>query len=178
MGGSDDSSNLVYLSPRCHFIAHWILYKIFKNREMAWAFKRMCEAPAHNGRGRISGYRYEIARRAWRQQLTGVARPDMVTNNPSSRPEVAAKIRATKLENWKDPERRAQAADRASKWYEIIHPDGRVEIIKNLKLFCAEHCLNYSTMKYATSRDNVKLLRRNKGYSVKPITMPNEHSGT
>lgn len=38
MGGSNESSNLVYLTGRQHFIAHWLLYKIYNNSEMAMAF--------------------------------------------------------------------------------------------------------------------------------------------
>ncbi len=41
MGGSDDKSNLVKLTYREHFIAHILLYKIHKNRQMAFALGRM-----------------------------------------------------------------------------------------------------------------------------------------
>ena len=42
MGGNDSSANIVVLTPREHFIAHWLLYKIHKNKEMAFAFYAMC----------------------------------------------------------------------------------------------------------------------------------------
>lgn len=41
MGGSDDDSNLISLTPREHFIAHWLLWRIYKNKEMAFAFYAM-----------------------------------------------------------------------------------------------------------------------------------------
>ncbi len=41
MGGSDDESNLVYLTAREHFLAHWFLWRIHRNRKMALAFSMM-----------------------------------------------------------------------------------------------------------------------------------------
>jgi hypothetical protein len=41
MGGSNESSNLVYLTAREHFIAHWLLWRIYKNEKMAFAFYAM-----------------------------------------------------------------------------------------------------------------------------------------
>ena len=41
MGGSDDGDNLVYLTSREHFLAHWLLYRIYKSKEMALAFHAM-----------------------------------------------------------------------------------------------------------------------------------------
>lgn len=42
MGGTNESSNLVKLSAREHFICHWLLYKIYKNQAMACAWNAMC----------------------------------------------------------------------------------------------------------------------------------------
>lgn len=38
MGGTDESSNLIHLTAREHFIAHWLLWRIYQNSEMAFAF--------------------------------------------------------------------------------------------------------------------------------------------
>ena len=38
MGGSDDPENLVMLTPREHFLAHWLLWRIHRNRQSAFAF--------------------------------------------------------------------------------------------------------------------------------------------
>ena len=38
MGGKDVSDNLVMLTAREHFIAHWLLWRILRNRESAHAF--------------------------------------------------------------------------------------------------------------------------------------------
>jgi hypothetical protein len=38
MGGSNEKNNLIFLTAREHFIAHWLLWRIHKNKEMAFAF--------------------------------------------------------------------------------------------------------------------------------------------
>jgi hypothetical protein len=58
MGGSNKKDNLVALSPRVHFIAHWLLWKAYKNGKMANAFwtMKLC-----NGM-RLNSKSYEQAR--------------------------------------------------------------------------------------------------------------------
>jgi hypothetical protein len=41
MGGGDDDENLVYLAGREHYIAHWLLFKIHRNKQMACAWYAM-----------------------------------------------------------------------------------------------------------------------------------------
>lgn len=66
LGGSNNKDNLVLLTPREHFIAHWLLYRIYKNKATASAFYRMC----HNGNKNMKRYIpsariYEEARLAY-----------------------------------------------------------------------------------------------------------------
>lgn len=42
MGGSDNNENLVLLTPKEHYIAHFLLWRIHQNGQTAWAFKMMC----------------------------------------------------------------------------------------------------------------------------------------
>jgi len=60
MGGSNKKDNLVPLSPRWHFIAHWLLWKVYKNSKMANAFWTMA---CCNGE-KINSKTYEIVRSA------------------------------------------------------------------------------------------------------------------
>lgn len=41
LGGSNDSSNLILLTPREHFLAHWLLWRIHRIYKLAYAFKLM-----------------------------------------------------------------------------------------------------------------------------------------
>lgn len=49
-GGNDDVTNLVKLTAREHFIAHWLLYRMDPTKDSrAFSFWRMC-----NGRGKVN----------------------------------------------------------------------------------------------------------------------------
>lgn len=43
MGGTNDRENIIRLTAREHFIAHWLLWRIHKNRQMGFAFSKMCQ---------------------------------------------------------------------------------------------------------------------------------------
>lgn len=51
MGGTDSKSNIALLTAREHYLIHWLLFKIHRNREMAFAWFYMC------GKG-VVGKRY------------------------------------------------------------------------------------------------------------------------
>ena len=165
--GGQDLNNTVYLSARAHYLAHWLLWKIHGGRKMALAFKRMCEAPKHNGRVKITGKGYEIAKKALSESMAGVKRPDLVgERNPMRRPEIAKKISDSKKEYWKD--KREYAARAASKSYEVTNPEGVVTLVHNLKQFCVDNHLNYSSLLYAAKTGGNP--SRAKGYNCKGLT--------
>lgn len=63
-GGSDKPNNIVILTFREHFLAHWLLTKFVKGvekRGMCYALVRMCNS---FGRRVVAGWQYDIARRA------------------------------------------------------------------------------------------------------------------
>lgn len=66
MGGGDDKNNMVYLTAREHFICHYLLCKMTKEKSQAWysminAFSMM---KADNNRGRYFNSRlYDLAKR-------------------------------------------------------------------------------------------------------------------
>ena len=68
MGGTNVSSNLVNLTPREHFICHWLLFKHYKDSKLAHAFFSMVYGPRFEQRKqhglRISSIVYEAARNA------------------------------------------------------------------------------------------------------------------
>lgn len=64
LGGSNNPENLVLLTPREHYVAHWLLYKIHTGRakaKMAYAFFKMCQRNSQQMRT-ITSKQYEIAR--------------------------------------------------------------------------------------------------------------------
>lgn len=42
LGGSNEKNNLIALTPRQHFIAHWMLWKAYSTKELTYAFFAMC----------------------------------------------------------------------------------------------------------------------------------------
>lgn len=59
MGGSDNKSNIVSLSARQHFVAHLLLWKAYRTKGMALAYKTM----SHRFGIRINSRHYEAVRR-------------------------------------------------------------------------------------------------------------------
>jgi hypothetical protein len=72
LGGNNLKENLVFLTPREHFIAHWLLYRIHRNKSTAAAFYRMCHKGSKNMKRYIPSSRaYEEARTAYIEENKG-----------------------------------------------------------------------------------------------------------
>jgi hypothetical protein len=63
MGGSNAKSNIVTLTAREHFLIHWLLWKIHKNKSMTYAFHAMTK-PVGNGCIRYTSASFVYAREA------------------------------------------------------------------------------------------------------------------
>ena len=75
--GSDSRDNLVLLTPREHFIAHWLLYKIHVGQDkakMAYALFRMCGNNPNQKRA-ITARQYDIARKAIQDSCSNIDHP-------------------------------------------------------------------------------------------------------
>lgn len=85
MGGSNDCSNLVRLTAREHYLAHWLLFEEYKTKELAYAFHRMHFGNKKTKRKKISSRAYEELRKFQSELWAG-------ENNPAKRKEVREKI--------------------------------------------------------------------------------------
>lgn len=82
-GGDNTPDNLVQLTAREHFLAHWLLWRIHRDRSTALAFRLLTDV---SGRPRSRAY----------ANAKGLYAAAMVGNaNVSKRPEVRAKISAS-----------------------------------------------------------------------------------
>lgn len=72
LGGSDEKDNLVRLTARQHFIAHWLLYKIHKNYKLASAWCNMAMIDKNQTRRLINSKNFERARKARAKHLSAV----------------------------------------------------------------------------------------------------------
>ena len=82
MGGDDTASNLVWLTAREHFIAHWLLHRVYRTPATARAFKLMVQS-----QGRRRGRDYAQARAQMAQNMRGEL-------NVARRPDVRQKLKA------------------------------------------------------------------------------------
>lgn len=97
LGGTDEPSNLVNLSPKAHFICHWLLTKMFedkKSREkMYYAFNYMLLRPKD-----LKEKRYYPCSRVY-----NIAKSYMYLSNPSNHDGVRKKISEARKKAWKNP---------------------------------------------------------------------------
>jgi len=63
LGGSNEPSNLVYMSGKAHYIAHYLLFKIHGVGPMATAFWAMCALKVGE-RHKATSRSFELARKA------------------------------------------------------------------------------------------------------------------
>lgn len=69
LGGTDEKSNLVSLSARQHFIAHWLLYKMHRTKDLAFAWRAMCMRPKNSRRQRVNSHSFSLAKEAWAREM-------------------------------------------------------------------------------------------------------------
>lgn len=79
LGGGNSKDNLVLLTPREHFLAHWLLYKLqtcpILKSKMAYAFMLMSNCNNEN-QNRIQNSRnYEVSRKAVMESCSGKNHP-------------------------------------------------------------------------------------------------------
>lgn len=159
LGGTNDSSNLIHLTPREHFFAHLLLFKFNKGTaksKMAFALKRMAQGQQNKGAYRISSRTYAHIKQ-WAKRLNPWtderkrARSETMKQrwaNPAFRaktvaaqntPEARDKNRASALKQWQDPTVRQRVAEghrraypNKSKRYKELwqDPDYRTRIIQ------------------------------------------------
>lgn len=67
MGGSDDRANLVRLTAREHYIAHWLLAKAYQSRNLVFAWRSMAMNPLGK---RYTSHSFRYAREAWVREMS------------------------------------------------------------------------------------------------------------
>ena len=70
LGGSNSESNLVKLTARQHFLAHWLLYKIHRTSKLAHAWFSMCRVGKGQGARKVNSRYFNNAKQAHRMHLS------------------------------------------------------------------------------------------------------------
>jgi hypothetical protein len=60
MGGTNDVANIIKLTAKEHFVAHHLLWKIHRNREMVHAFMLMCNIKRNGVKYSVSAKEYQL----------------------------------------------------------------------------------------------------------------------
>lgn len=63
MGGTDNKSNLVHLTARQHFLAHWLLYKIHKTSSLVHAWHSMSRIGKGQEHRKINSHLFEYCKK-------------------------------------------------------------------------------------------------------------------
>lgn len=97
LGGKDNKENMVTLSPKAHFICHWLLTKMVSSeahkQKMFYAFNFMLLKPKD-----LKARRYYPCSRVY-----AVAKDYMYRNNPNNHPGVREKISKARKAAWANP---------------------------------------------------------------------------
>lgn len=99
LGGSNLNENLVKLTPRAHFVCHWLLTKMTEGKDkskMHLALLKMCVSSKTHDRYKISARRYERIRQDAGKNNSGINSPTYGRKRP---PEEQARINAIKAAN-------------------------------------------------------------------------------
>ena len=167
-GGSDDSSNLIYLSARCHYLAHWLLLKIHQDVYMTHAFHMMSNSKRYNSKG------FELARKK-KSELMKKCNPMFDRNNAKKQGQALIKedkVIRPKGENQSMNRSESLKGNQhnAKLTYLVIHPDGTEEVVKSMRAFCRLHNLNQTCM----TRVCKGRLENHFGFKAKYLTTANE----
>lgn len=72
LGGDNSKDNMVLLTAREHFIAHWLLWKHYRDRPSALAFHRMTRSNNDNQQRNFTSKQFELARNAHSESQKGI----------------------------------------------------------------------------------------------------------
>ena len=97
-GGDNSYNNIVFLTAREHYLAHWLLWLIFKDRQTALAFHKMSSINKFQERIN-SSIKYEIAREAYR--ITNIGNNYGKNNKGNIRLDLKGKLKPKHAESMK-----------------------------------------------------------------------------
>lgn len=148
MGGTDDPSNLVSLTPAEHAEAHRLLYEQHRHWQDYVAWQGLAKLDAN----------FDAAKQSIIEggRKGGLASRRTV-QTPEHRAKISKMVKARRAENpgktWN------------GKSYEITHPDGTIEQVEGLRQWCLDKGYNPNTFGNACLRGSTT----NGGYKVKKI---------
>lgn len=143
MGGTNDKSNIVVLTPEEHYLAHQLLVKIYPdNRKLIYAVNMMCVGSDR----RPNNKRFGWLRRKLVKIISAVNSGRDAWNKGKSMS--------------------SEQKDKLQTLWEFTHPDGSKSVVKGLHEFCKTHNLNPSAMSAVCKGKR----RHHKGFTLRKLT--------
>lgn len=156
-GGSDDPSNLVEVTPTQHAMFHYCEWRLWGSMKDFCAYKLILgdvKNPEFR-RARNEAFKDIILEggRKWREKNPNKVRENGVKGNKSQREKLKKMGKEIAAQKW-----------------EIIKPNGEVEIIENMSKFCLENNLQKSKMTLVSQGER----KQHKGYKCRKLTGTNK----
>jgi hypothetical protein len=168
VGGTNEETNLVKLSTRKHFIAHWLLTKIYKdNSKLLFAFAQMAVNNKYQNR-RFTSRMYEVAKAArskamkiWWTDMSEDDKNRIASKKATSRKKSNANLGKEELQ------KRNEFLNSISprKTWQLISPNGVITITTQLQKLAKELNLSYNCLTYVASGK----MKHHKGYICSKI---------
>lgn len=147
LGGSDDCSNLIKLTFREHFIAHWLLCKIHKTvPAIQYGFLCMLRKQP-NGDRVLNSRMFETIKRNY----TEFKKWHIKYFNPG-KTENARKAARKRMKE-KNPMTLDPSKNRTAQPIRVHFYDGTTKDFSYAKQYCLESALPYATMKYMLKKN-------------------------
>lgn len=176
MGGSDESENIAVLTAREHYICHWLLYRIHRNKEMAsaWFFMQY-----HSSGLRYVSKTFEYARKYRSLHLTGSSLSDDHKKKISaagmgrvgSEAQKAAAINNNKSRVWTDEMRERSSMARKGRFSRGSHQRAvSVKIAETGKEFgCMTDAAEYLGVTVAAVKNSIDRNGKCKGFTIRKL---------
>ena len=141
MGGNDSIENLVTLTAREHYVAHWLLAKMHKeNWKLKFAFFQMSKMNKKNSRV-ITSHQFNRAKK----YLSEGAKQRAIEYNPGRTPQARIKAKTRMLT---DNPNKGGATNHTSRPIEVLYESGNIEKFEYAKALTDLKGICYSTVKY------------------------------
>lgn len=120
LGGTNDLGNLVVLTYREHYLAHWLLTKIYPNNsKLLWAFSLMDGKLSPLSNRQTSSVQYARCKKA----LQEASRLKFLTDNPTKNPILIKKI-SENMKGDNNPLRKYPHRNRTAYPVNVVFKDG------------------------------------------------------
>jgi hypothetical protein len=147
LGGTNESDNLVKLTYREHFIAHWLLCKIHKSHSgIQYAFLCMLRKQP-TGERILTSRMFEVIKKNFAKYKKFYCK----LQNPGKTQKSRDAARKRMIEN--NPIKMDPSKNRTAQPIRIIFADGKTKEYSYAKEYCIESHLPYATMKHMLKKN-------------------------